>query len=285
MKYSEVLILLEENNISVKKYYGQNFLIDDNIINNIVTKSNIDKDTNVIEIGPGLGSLTDVLCKTANKVLCYEIDSDMVKILNNRFKDTNVIIKQEDFLKANIDEDISKYFDNHKVVVAANLPYYITTPILLKILEESKLIKQLTVMVQKEVGDRICGTVKTKDYNALSVLVQYYTIPETIINVNQNSFYPKPDVASSVLLIKYREELSFKANNESFFKEFNRNIFKMRRKTLINNLKTSYKIGGDRLIEFIKANNLKESVRSEELSVEQIVSLANNFEIFLGECK
>ena len=260
-------------------------MIDDNIINNIVTKSNIDKDTNVIEIGPGLGSLTDVLCKTANKVLCYEIDSDMVKILNNRFKDTNVIIKQEDFLKANIDEDISKYFDNHKVVVAANLPYYITTPILLKILEESKLIKQLTVMVQKEVGDRICGIVKTKDYNALSVLVQYYTIPETIINVNQNSFYPKPDVASSVLLIKYREELSFKANNESFFKEFNRNIFKMRRKTLINNLKTSYKIGGDKLIEFIKANNLKESVRSEELSVEQIVSLANNIEIFLGECK
>ena len=143
MQASEIKKILEENNISVKKQYGQNFLMDDNIIKKICEISNIDKETNVIEIGPGLGFLTKELSQRAKQVLCYEVDGDMIKILTNKFSSSNVIIKYQDFLKANIDEDIKKIFSSDNVIVVANLPYYITTAILTKILNESKYIRNI----------------------------------------------------------------------------------------------------------------------------------------------
>ena len=207
MNKEEVKRILLENNVSVKKQYGQNFLLDENVLNNIITNAKINKDSFVIEIGPGLGFLTNYLSKNANNVLCYEIDSEMVEVIKSRnYK--NVDIEFKDFLKVNINEDIKKYNKNNlEVVVVANLPYYITTPILLKILEETSCVNRMVVMMQKEVALRICGKPSTKDYNSLSVLIQYFTNPKYLFTVKPGSFYPEPGVDSAVIEIKYKDEI------------------------------------------------------------------------------
>lgn len=277
MQASEIKKILEENNISVKKQYGQNFLMDDNIIKKICEISNIDKETNVIEIGPGLGFLTKELSQRAKQVLCYEVDGDMIKILTNKFSSSNVIIKYQDFLKANIDEDIKKIFSSDNVIVVANLPYYITTAILTKILNESKYIKQLTVMMQQEVAQRICGTPSTKDYNALSVLIQYYTNTTNAIKVPSSVFFPAPKVDSSVVLIKKKDTIANKVLDEKYFKTFIYTIFAQRRKTLINNLKKLPKFDYEKTSEIFNELNIDLSVRAEKLSVDEIVNLTNKF--------
>lgn len=277
MQASEIKKILEENNISVKKQYGQNFLMDDNIIKKICEISNIDKETNVIEIGPGLGFLTKELSQRAKQVLCYEVDGDMIKILTNKFSSSNVIIKYQDFLKANIDEDIKKIFSSDNVIVVANLPYYITTAILTKILNESKYIKQLTVMMQQEVAQRICGTPSTKDYNALSVLIQYYTNTTNAIKVPSSVFFPAPKVDSSVVLIKKKDTITNKVLDEKYFKTFIYTIFAQRRKTLINNLKKLPKFDYEKTSEIFNELNIDLSVRAEKLSVDEIVNLTNKF--------
>lgn len=277
MQASEIKKILEENNISVKKQYGQNFLMDDNIIKKICEISNIDKETNVIEIGPGLGFLTKELSQRAKQVLCYEVDGDMIKILTNKFSSSNVIIKYQDFLKANIDEDIKKIFSSDNVIVVANLPYYITTAILTKILNESKYIKQLTVMMQEEVAQRICGTPSTKDYNALSVLIQYHTNTTNAIKVPSSVFFPAPKVDSSVVLIKKKDTITNKVLDEKYFKTFIYTIFAQRRKTLINNLKKLPKFDYEKTSEIFNELNIDLSVRAEKLSVDEIVNLTNKF--------
>ena len=277
MQASEIKKILEENNVSVKKQYGQNFLMDDNIIKKICDISNIDKETNVIEIGPGLGFLTKKLSQRAKQVLCYEVDVDMIKILTNKFSSSNVIIKYQDFLKANIDEDIKKIFSSDNVIVVANLPYYITTAILTKILNESKYIKQLTVMMQQEVAQRICGTPSTKDYNALSVLIQDYTNTTNAIKVPSSVFFPAPKVDSSVVLIKKKDTITNKVLDEKYFKTFIYTIFAQRRKTLINNLKKLPKFDYEKTSEIFNELNIDLSVRAEKLSVDEIVNLTNKF--------
>lgn len=278
MNITQVKEILTKYDVSVKKQYGQNFLMDENIINRICDISNINKDVNVIEVGPGLGFLTNELVKRANKVLCYEIDSDMIKVLTNRFDNIdNVVIKYQDFLKANIDSDIKNILGDKKVIVVANLPYYITTAILLKILEESSLINQLTVMMQLEVANRICGTPSTKDYNSLSVLMQYYTDTKLAIKVSSTCFYPEPNVDSGVVLIKYQQEKKLKADNEQYFKKFNRAIFTQRRKTLVNNLKTYMSIPKELIENILNESNIPLTIRSEALNVFQIVDLSNKF--------
>ncbi len=278
MNINEVKQILNKYEVSVKKQFGQNFLMDNNIINKICDISNISKDFNVIEIGPGLGFLTQELKERANQVMCYEIDQEMVKVISNRFEnDSNVIIKYQDFLKAKIDLDIEKYFDDKPVIVVANLPYYITTAILLKILEESSKIKQLTVMMQLEVADRICGKPSTKDYNSLSVLMQYYTTCKLAIKVGASCFYPEPNVDSAVVLIKHKDEITYKALCEDYFKKFNRIVFAQRRKTLSNNLKSGFGYSKELIEEVLNKNNISLTVRTEALSVQQIVLLANEF--------
>lgn len=278
MNINEVKNILEKNGANVKKQFGQNFLLDDSVINKICDISNITKDVNVIEIGPGLGFLTGELKKRANKVLCYEIDPDMIKVLTSRFEsDTNVVIKYQDFLKANIDKDIIEIFDGKDVIVVANLPYYITTAILVKILEESKYIKQLTVMMQLEVAERICGKPSTKDYNALSVLTQYYTDCKLAIKVGAKSFYPEPSVDSAVCLIKHKEVISYPAISEEYFKKFNRIAFLQRRKTLANNLKQGFGYSKEFVEEILNKNNISITIRTEALAVDEIVKLSNEF--------
>ena len=278
MNINEVKQILTKYDVSVKKQFGQNFLLDNNIINKICDVSNVSKEVNVIEIGPGLGFLTQELKQRANKVMCYEIDPEMVKVVTNRFEnDENVIIKYQDFLKANIDNDIEKYLSDKPVIVVANLPYYITTAILIKILEESKYIKQMTVMMQLEVADRICGKPSTKDYNSLSVLMQYYTTCKLAIKVGKMCFYPEPNVDSAVVLIKHKEEILNAAVNEEYFKKFNRIVFAQRRKTLANNLKSGFGYKKELIEEILIKNNIPLTIRTEALSVEQIVHLSNEF--------
>lgn len=276
MKIEELKDFLISNNISIKKKYGQNFLIDNNILENIISSSKIDKSTYVIEIGPGLGFLTNYLSKNAYKVLCYEIDSDMVKVIKSK-NYQNVDIIEEDFLKRNIDKDILNFANSNKVVVVANLPYYITTPILLKILEETKRVSKMIVMMQKEVAKRICGTPSTKDYNALSVLMQYYTMSKILFDVSPNSFYPRPGVDSSVVEIIYKDTNNMNVLNEEYFLKFNRAIFSQRRKTLYNNIQKVYQYDKKIIFDIFKLLNLKESTRAEELSVSDIINLANLF--------
>lgn len=278
MNINEVKQILTKYDVSVKKQFGQNFLMDDNIVNKICDVSDISKEVNVIEIGPGLGFLTQKLKERANKVMCYEIDPEMVKVVTNRFEcDENVIIKYQDFLKANIDSDIEKHLNDKPVIVVANLPYYITTAILIKILEESKYIKQMTVMMQQEVAERICGKPSTKDYNSLSVLMQYYTTCKLAIKVGSSCFYPEPNVDSAVVLIKYKEEIINAAINEEYFKRFNRIVFAQRRKTLVNNLKSGFGYKKELIEEILIKNKISLTIRTEALSVDEIVHLSNEF--------
>ncbi len=278
MTKEQVKKILEQNDIIVKKQYGQNFLLDDNILKNIVKSAELKKDTNVIEIGPGLGFLTNYLQQATTNVLCYEIDEQMVEHLNEL--NYNISIINDDFLKRNLNKDFKNIFDNsNNITLVANLPYYITTPILLKVLEETTRIDKMIVMMQTEVAKRLCGKPSTKDYNALSVLIQYFTNPRIIFNVSPKSFFPEPNVESSVVMIEKKEEPLLKVENLDFFLKFNRNIFAQRRKTLYNNIQKAYNYDKGLIKKIIKENNLDESVRSEELDVSQIVKLANDFYI------
>ena len=280
MNKEKVIKILQENNASVKKQFGQNFLLDENVLNNIVKSSGIDSNTFVVEIGPGLGFLTEYLSKNANNVLCYEIDTEMVNVIKSK-NFHNVDIIEGDFLKANIDEDFKKYSKDLDIVVVANLPYYITTPILLKILEETKMVSKMVVMMQKEVALRLCGRPSTKDYNSLSVLMQYYTDCKLAIKVGAKSFYPEPNVDSAVVLVKYKKEITYPALNEEYFKKFNRIVFAQRRKTLVNNLKSGFGYPKELIEEILTKNNISLTIRTEALSVDEIVKLSNEFYLAL----
>lgn len=275
MDLSKVKKILQENNLYAKKQYGQNFLIDKNILNKIVDAANLNNDSTVVEIGPGLGSLTELLIEKC-KVVCYEIDDDMVKVLKNRFNDKlnkELYIYHKDFLKADFDQDL-KDFANLKVV--ANLPYYITTPILLKILEEMNELDEMIVMMQKEVALRICGKPSTKDYNALSVLVQYKHHASILFDVPKGCFYPEPDVTSSIVKIKrFNQEVL--PENEEFFYSFNRNIFKQRRKTLANNVKSSYPVTKEEVEQILTDLGYSVTIRSEALTIFDIIKLSDAF--------
>ena len=278
MTKEQVKKILEQNDIIVKKQYGQYFLLDDNILKNIVKSAELKKDTKVIEIGPVLGFLTNYLQQATTNVLCYEIDEQMVEHLNEL--NYNISIINDDFLKRNLNKDFKNIFDNsNNITLVANLPYYITTPILLKVLEETTRIDKMIVMMKTEVAKRLCGKPSTKDYNALSVLIQYFTNPRIIFNVSPKSFFPEPNVESSVVMIEKKEEPLLEVKNLDFFLKFNRNIFSQRRKTLYNNIQKAYNYDKELIKKIIKENNLDDSVRSEELDVSQIVILANDFYI------
>lgn len=273
MNKAQVEQILNECNISVKKKFGQNFLLDQNILDKIVNVLSSTDMENAIEIGPGLGFLTQRIVKKANKCVLYEIDEEMVDYLKT--KDLNeATIRNIDILKVDIDKEINEYFGDKKVSLVANLPYYITTAILTKFLTETKRVNKMVVMMQKEVALRICGKPKTKDYNALSVFMQYYTNAKIAINVPPKSFYPAPEVDSSVVLVE-RKEIVNKAINEESFNNFVKWIFAQRRKTLMNNIsKTS--IPKEIVKELLIKKGFSQSVRSEELSVDQIVDLFND---------
>lgn len=276
MTKEKVKQILNQENIIVKKQYGQNFLLDEQVLEKIVDAAKITKDVNVVEIGPGLGFLTEHLQRKANRVLCYEIDGQMVEHLRTT-SFSNVQIIHDDILNRVLNKDFFTYFDNKPIYVVANLPYYITTPILIKILEETRLVSKMIVMMQTEVAKRLCGKPSTKDYNSLSVLIQYFTKAEILFPVYPHAFYPEPGVESSVISLEYKEAPEVEAIDLDYFLKFNRAIFTQRRKTLMNNVLKVYPYQKEKVIDVLMQLGINENVRSEALSVSTIVELANLF--------
>ncbi len=260
---------LEENNFKLKKKFGQNFITDKNIIKNIVSKSEVDKNTLVIEIGPGAGALTAELGKQAKNVLAYEIDESIKPVLEENIQNNTKII-YDDFLKRNIKQDIKNY-EYEKLYVVANLPYYITTPIIIKLIEEQINIDKIVVMVQKEVGNRFMAKPNTKEYNSLSIFIDYYYSVKKILDVSRNVFIPKPNVDSIILEFTRKEKRKIK--NEKIFFKLIRDAFKQKRKTLKNNLK-EYDL--EKIEKVLKKYNLDLNVRAEAMPIEIFIDISNN---------
>lgn len=265
--------IINEYSTNPKKAFGQNFLINKAILENIVKEAKLTSDDYVIEIGPGLGSLTEFLCLNAKKVLCYEIDEDMVNILSNTLKNyDNKIIIKGDFLKQDVKKDIDEYFGKDaKIKVIANLPYYITTPIMFKLLEIENISEEV-FMVQKEMGDRFTGKVNTKDYNALSVFVKYYTDTKKAFIVSKNNFFPAPKV-DSVIIHSIINKKSFDLNNEKEFLSFIKASFEQRRKTLVNNISNKFNISKQELEQKLVILNYNPSIRAESLDLDDFYRL------------
>ena len=273
MEYSpkKMQDLLDKNSFYFKKNFGQNFIVDENIIRNIINVSDIDEDTLVIEIGPGAGSLTYFLCQAAKQVLCYEIDTRLKDILDSNLDGfTNVDIKYEDFLKCNVKEDLKKY-NYKKLYVVANLPYYITTPIIVKLIEDGVDVDKMVLMVQKEVGDRFKAIPGSRDYGSLSIFINYYYDVKKALDVSKNVFMPKPNVDSIVVLFTKKDKQIELKDKELFFKLI-RDSFKQKRKTLRNNLK-DYDL--DIILCVLKEYGYDLSVRAEQLSIDVFAHIAN----------
>ena len=274
MEYSpkKMKELLEKNGFSLKKKFGQNFIIDENVINSIIDKSKIDKYTLVIEVGPGAGSLTYKLGMSAKNVVCYEIDTTLENVLKENIRDlNNVKVIYQDFLKANVLDDIKSY-EYKKLYFVANLPYYITTPIIIKIIEDCIPVDKMVFMVQKEVGNRFKALPGSKEYGSLSVYLNYYFDVKKILDISRHVFMPEPNVDSIIVEFSKKENLLPVANEEMFFKLI-RDSFTQKRKTLRNNLK-GYDL--EKIEQVLKRHNLDLSVRAEQLSTEIFIEIANN---------
>jgi len=259
----------------IKKKFSQNFLLDENIIRKIIHSGEINENTSVIEIGPGFGALTKHLVKIAKKVLLYEIDDELIPHLKTLFKDQdNVHIIHRDFLKVqNIDADINEFLDGEKVVVMSNLPYHITTPILMKILEESQKVKRLILMMQLEVAKRLTSKPNTKDYNALSVIVQDQTDANYLFKVPKTVFKPRPSVDSAVIRLDVYDGHSADPD----FYGFIHKCFQQRRKTLLNNLNQAYALDKDNLKDLLAELNLHDKIRAEALNLEDFKNIYRKF--------
>ncbi len=266
--YKTTKQILTEYGLSAKKKFGQNFLIDQNILSKIVDAADIDKNSYVVEIGPGLGSLTEMLIDAAGNVRAYEIDDDMVQVLKDRLGDNeNFELVHGDVLKQDIDI-------KEEITVVANLPYYITTPILFKLLESDLNIKKIVVMMQKEVALRLEGNPNTKDYNALSVAIQYRTTPKIAFNVSREVFIPKPNVDSSVIVLDVLDQPRVDVEDEKFFFRVVKSSFAQRRKTLVNNLNSELGVPKDVLKELLVRLEIKETARGESLDIHQFAALS-----------
>ncbi len=273
MEYSPKKIKenLEKENFNLKKKFGQNFIIDENIIDSIINKAEIDATTLVLEIGPGAGSLTYKLAKKAKNVLCYEIDVTLKEILKNNLQEfNNVDIIYEDFLKADVINQIKKY-NFKKLYVVANLPYYITTPILIKLVEDQITVDKIVVMVQKEVGDRFKAKPNSRDYNSLSVYLNYYFNVKKLLDVSRNVFIPKPNVDS--IVVEFTKKERKKLKDEQLFFKLVRDSFKQKRKNLRNNL-NGYDL--DKIEEVLKKYNFDLTTRAEQLDIDIFIDIANN---------
>ena len=269
--------ILKKHGFTFKKSLGQNFLIDSNILNRIVDGAGVDKTVGVIEIGPGIGSLTEALTKKAKKVISFEIDGRLLPILAETLADyNNVEIINNDILKVDVDNIIAeKMSDCDKIMVVANLPYYITTPILTHLIENTEKIDGYVVMMQREVANRLNAKVGTKDYNSLTILLNYYTDVEYLFTVPKKVFVPAPNVESAVVKIMTKEKEEFEVD-QKFFK-FVRSCFVQRRKTLLNNLISSY--GKDKKQDLQAScfdSEIEATRRSETLTLTEFYNLYNN---------
>lgn len=273
--------LLEQYGFKFKKSLGQNFLIDTNVIRNIIDAAGIDKTSGVIEIGPGMGSLTEQLAKHAKHVLAFEIDQRLIPILGETLSPyDNVTVINEDILKANVSEAINTHLSEcDEVFVVANLPYYITTPILMGLLEQHLNINSYVVMMQKEVGERLTALPSTKAYGSLSIAVQYYTDVKRVMVVPKGVFMPPPNVDSLVVKLTTLDKPRVQVEDEQLFFKLTRGAFVQRRKTILNNymsLIQESKVHKERIVEWLETSGVAPTRRGESLDLNDYANLANN---------
>ena len=272
--------ILKKYGFSFKKSLGQNFLIDPNILRNIVSYADLTKESAAIEIGPGIGALTEHLARAAGKVVSFEIDQRLLPVLEDTLSPyENIKVIHSDVLKADVATIITEELTNYKdIMVVANLPYYVTTPILLKLLMEGLSIRGMVVMMQKEVADRISAVPGTKSYGSLSIAVQYYMSAEVVMTVPKTVFMPQPNVDSAVLRLTRHAEPPVKVIDESFLFEVTRSSFAQRRKTILNNLQSQLPNGKEKkeyILSALAEANIEPTRRGETLSILEFGQLAD----------
>lgn len=270
--------VLQKYNFSFQKKFGQNFLIDTHVLDKIIASAEITKDDFVLEIGPGIGTMTQYLACAARKVVAVEIDKALIPILEDTLSDyDNVEVINEDVLKLDIDKIAREQNDGKPIKVVANLPYYITTPIIMGLFENHVPIESITVMVQKEVADRMQVGPGTKDYGALSLAVQYYSVPYIVANVPPNCFMPRPNVGSAVIRLTAHKEKPVEVVDEKLMFKLVRASFNQRRKTLQNGLNNSPEINftKEQIVEALEQLGRGASIRGEALTLAEFAELAN----------
>ncbi len=274
---SNTIEILKKYNFSFQKRFGQNFLIDTHVLEKIVDEAGIDEDDCVLEIGPGIGTMTQYLCERAGRVIAVEIDKALIPILNDTLSSySNVEIINEDILKVDITNLCNKYNNGRPIKVVANLPYYITTPIIMGLFESGCPLESITIMVQKEVADRMkCGP-GSKDYGALSLAVQFYSNPEIVANVSPESFIPKPGVGSSVIRLTRYPKPPVEVDDEKYMFKLIRAAFNMRRKTMVNSLMSgNLGLTKEEILSALDKLNLSPQVRGEALTLNEFAALSN----------
>ncbi|MCC0654447.1 16S rRNA (adenine(1518)-N(6)/adenine(1519)-N(6))-dimethyltransferase RsmA [Clostridioides sp. ES-S-0001-03] len=268
--------VVQKHNFKFSKSLGQNFLIDSNIIDKILDGARVTEGDNIIEVGPGIGTLTREMGKVAEKVVAIEIDRNLIPILKDTLSDLeNIEVINQDILKVDIQELIKDKLNGGPVKLVANLPYYITTPIVMKFLEEDIPVTDIVVMVQKEVADRMNAVPSTKDYGALSIAVQYYCETEIVAKAPRHMFIPQPNVDSTVIGLHVRAEKKYDVHNEELFFKTVKASFGQRRKTLLNSLGGLGFLNKDEIREILKEANIDEKRRGETLSIEEFAVLSN----------
>lgn len=278
--YSVTRAVLERHGFTFKKSFGQNFLTDTNILQKIVDTAEIDKNVNVIEIGPGIGVLTEFLAENAAEVMAFEIDDRLIPILADTLRDfDNVKVINEDILKSDLQSRIKEFANpDLPIKIVANLPYYITTPILMHLIESKIPFAEFVVMMQKEVADRISAEPNTKAYGSLSIAVQYYMTAKVAFVVPRTVFIPAPNVDSAILKMTRREQPLVQVKDEDFFFRVSKISFVHRRKTLWNNLTSHFGKADEtkaKLEQALEIAEIKPSIRGEALSIAEFAKLAD----------
>lgn len=279
---ANTLRIIRQYEFMFQKKFGQNFLIDASVLEAIVDASGITKDDFVLEIGPGIGTMTQYLCEHARQVLAVEIDKNLIPILGETLKEyDNVQVLNEDILKLDLAQIADTYNGGNPIKVVANLPYYITTPIVMELFESKANLESITIMVQKEVADRMEAVPGTKDYGALSLAVQYYSHPEVVLVVEPESFIPRPKVASTVIKLTKRQDKAIVVSDEDLLFRIIRASFNQRRKTLYNGLCNSTELNfkdvpkREFILEAIESLGVDARIRGEALTLEQFVHLTD----------
>lgn len=272
------IAVLQKYGFNFQKKYGQNFLIDGNILDSIIDSAEITKDDLVLEIGPGIGTMTQLLCESAREVIAVEIDNNLIPILQDTLSAyDNVTVIHNDILKVDINALAMEKNQGKPIKVVANLPYYITTPIIMGLFESHVPLESITIMVQKEVADRMQVGPGTKDYGALSLAVQYYAKPEIMVHVPASCFMPRPNVDSTVIRLTRHEKPVVEVADESYLFAIIRASFNQRRKTLANGLTNAGNLGINREIvqKVLEEMGLSQTIRGEALTLEQFADLSN----------
>ena len=282
------IAVLQKYQFTFQKKYGQNFLIDTHVLDKIIRSSEISREDMVLEIGPGIGTMTQYLACAAGKVIAVEIDRALIPILEDTLEGyDNVRVINGDILKIDLPKLVEEENGGRPIKVVANLPYYITTPIIMGLFESHVPIDSITVMVQKEVAERMQVGPGTKDYGALSLAVQYYARPEVVANVPPNCFLPRPNVGSAVIRLTRHEKTPVQVENEKLMFQIIRASFNQRRKTLINGLYNSgvLPLSKDELAQVLEKLGLSANIRGEALSLEQFAAFSNLIQEKCSICK